>query len=501
MAYAETIEQLARHQAELSEEHRLKRAGLKPWPDEVGVYDRHRDLFTQERVTEVKSTIDATWNRNERERLERTLFFLLDGHVRVRELPVEVELRKQQDELSAEVDGERVPYPEFKHRIIRETDPGRRERLRATYVRLTDELAPRRLELEQIRRQDLAFFGFRSPRDYAETKKHVEYDELLKKTIPILEETTGLYRRIMSESVRSAYGYELGEVPAAHAVHWRAGHEFDQLFPAGAIVSQCRSAFSALGLDLEAGGHVRLDLDERSRPGRRTSCIAARIPDEVHLITRFQGGYEGARSLMHAGGHALHFAHTDAKLPFEYRSLPRSLALTETFSLVMEHLSENPLWLEHALHVPKDISGRLAAWALLGDLFRLRRHVAKFTCSLAFDQRPGNSHANRETYAKTLRELTGFAYEPELYLEDLDPEFRAADRLRARLSAAQLEEHLTRAYGDRWFLKRESGNFLKSLYAHGVAWEAEDLVRHLGMQPWDPKPLIRKYDGVAKLLK
>ena len=501
MTYAEIVERLARYQEELSAESRLVRAGLKAKPELAAIQARYDDLFTQEHITEVKEALTAARNPRERERVERTMLALVEGRISAREMPFEESLLKTQLALTAEVDGERIGYHEFAGRLSREEDPARRERLRAAYVKLAAELAPQRLDLEQLTRQELAAFGFHSTREYAETKKLLNYEELLKKTIPILEETTGLYRRVMSETMRRAYGLELGEIPAAHVAHWRAGHEFDRLFPAESLVSSCRAAFAMMGLDLEAGGRIRLDAENRPQKNSRACCYPVKVPTEIYLMIKPRGGYEDVRTLMHEGGHALHFAYTDAGLPYEHRELPRSHALSEVFSFTMEQLTENPLWLEHALRVPKDISGRLSEWALLSNLFMLRRYVAKFTYELAFDAHPSDISRNRQTYAKTLRDLTGFVYEEDLYLEDMDPLFYSADYLRAWMASAQLEEHLTRTFGDRWFLRRETGDFLKSLYAKGVSWECEDLIRSLGMQPWDPRPLIRKFDVISRLLR
>ncbi len=76
-----------------------------------------------------------------------------------------------------------------------------------------------------------------------------------------------------------------------------------------------------------------------------------------------------------------------------------------------------------------------------------------------------------------------------------------ARKSRQYLNLAQVEEHLVRKYGDRWFLKRDTGAFLKERFAKGVSIDAEELVQDLGMTAWDPLPLIRKFDGVSRLLR
>ena len=263
----------------------------------------------------------------------------------------------------------------------------------------------------------------------------------------------------------------------------------------------CAGAFATLGLPFERAHGIRVDAENRPGKRPRAVCYAPRAPEEVHLILKPQGGFEDVRSFLHEGGHALHFGHIDAALPYEWRGLPRSHAMSETFAFLIEHLTENPLWLEHVMHVPKAAAERLAAWSLLGGLFMLRRHMAKLTYELAFDEKPFDAPRNREIYSKTLSDLTGFAYEPEFWREDMDGVFYGADHLRAWIASAQVEEHLVRKYGDRWFLKRDTGSFLKEHFAKGVSIDAEELVQSLGMTAWDPLPLIRKFDGVSRLLR
>lgn len=501
MTYDEILARLDEYLYALSTEDRQVRTGRKSKPGFTAIQERFADLFADESVMAVRAAIERNPDPRARDRMERTLFTLLEGVMAKSQLPLEEELLDACAEASAEVGGETVGWYEFRGRIAREGDAVRREALRKAQAVLAGKLDSKRLDLEHASRQALAQFGFRTVREYAETKKRIRYDKLLDKVVPILEETTGLYRRVMSDAIRTAYGLELGEVPSAHAIHWRAGREFDRHFPADKLVGAISEAFAVLGLPLASVPGIEIDAEDRPKKNPRASCYAAKAPGEVHLIIRPQGGYDDYRSFLHEAGHAIHFALTDAALPYEWRQLARSHALTEIFSFTMEHLAQNHLWLEHALRLPKAAAERVSAWSLLGNLFLLRRLIAKFTYELAFDEKPFDIPRNKALYASTLKDLTGFAFEPEFWLEDMDPGFYSADYLRAWIASAQLEEHLVRKFGDRWFLKRDSGAFLKGLYAKGVSWEAEELVQSLGMTPWDPLPLIRKFDGVSKLLR
>jgi hypothetical protein len=501
MTYPEILKQLEEYRYALDTEHRLARAGEKSRPDFVAIQKRHEALFSKEMIAQTREFIGQAENGRERERMERALFALLEGHLADKTLPIEEDIIAEQAKLAAEVDGVRTGFHEFSGKICKENRPERRERLRAAHVGLVEKLHPHLIERERVTRQGLKVFGFSDSREYAETKKRVRYEELLKKSITVLEETTGIYRRVLSDVIRKSYDRGLGELGAAQALHWKIGREFEHLFPAERLMERCGQALSTMGLDLAGVSSIKIDAEDRPKKNPRAFCYGAKVPGEIHLITRPRGGFDDYRSFMHEAGHALHFAHTDPALPYEWRQLPRSRSLTGVFAMLLEHLTQSPLWLEHALKLPKAAADRVGSWAVLVDLYLLRRQIAKFSYELAFDENPFDQASNKTLYAKTLDELTGFRHEPAMYLYEQDPLFQSADRIRSWIASAQLEEHLTRTFGDRWFLKRETGEFLKKLFAKGVSWENEDLVQSLGMTVWDPLPLVRKFDSVARLLR
>lgn len=501
MNYDEILKQLEEYQAALAAEDRLARTGLKAKPAFAEIREKYAAIFTQETIMEVRALVERAPQPKKRDQMERTMFALLEGMIAADTLPIEEQLLAKSASLETTFEGEKIAYYDLAARIGHEESFEKRDALRRLQGGLADELTPLRLDLEHALRQKLATFGFRAVREYAETKKRMQYDVFLQKTLPILEETTGLYRRVMSDALKRAYGRDLGELGSAHALHWRAGQEFDHLFPPDKLAEMGANAFATIGVPFEQARQIRFDAEARPGKHPRACCYAPRAPEDIHLIMKPQGGYEDLRSFLHEGAHALHLAHMDPALPYEWRGLPRSYAVAESFAFLIEHLPENPLWLEHVMHVPKGAAERLGAWALLGDLFMLRRYVAKFSYELAFDEKPYDVPRNKELYAKTLKDLTGFAYEPEFFLEDMDGAFYSADYLRAWIASAQIEEHLVRRFGDRWFLKRDTGPFLKEMFAKGYSWSAEELVQSLGMTAWDPLPLVRKFDGVSRLLR
>lgn len=476
----------------LAEEERLARAGLKPAPALEAALEPRAELFSRETVSAMRERVGAALDRRERERAERALFAVLEGSARRQAAKIEEDLWRERT---------KAGWQDLAHRAARDRDPGVREAAFQERARIAEKLGPKAAELDRVRRKAFAAFGFSSARDLAETKSRLSYETFLSKTIPLLEDTTGLYRRVLSEAAGAVFGRELGTVPAAHAEFFFGRREDDRLFADDRLPHLCKDAFERVGLDLDRASAIDIDLEDRSGKDAEAVSVPVDPPKRVHLLLRPRGGYPDVRSFMCEGGRSLAFAYADPALPFELRALPRSSALSRTFGAVFEQLASDPLWLEHVLRLPKEDAARLSAWGLLGELYRLRLSIARLSAALAFDASPYDGPRNRKAYAATLADLTGFVHDGAHHLEDFDPRFEEADDLRARIAASQVTDHLVRAYGDRWFFRRETGAFLRQLFAKGASWEAEELVADLGMTRWDPLPLIRRFDGVRRLLR
>lgn len=499
MSYEEIIKALEAYLKEVRDEARKVHAGLKG-PDFSSIRKKYDSLFSKETIDHVQNLLGTTTGRDARERMERVMFTIVEGVAGEDALAPVESVMKDKRRTDAVVAGERVPFLELHRLMTSERDQAKREEVRKAYVSLVSETEEKRLEAEKARRKGLASFGFASYREYAETKKRMDYEAFLDRAVPILEETTGLYRRVLTEVMKEKFGKGLGEMNVVHAIYLFSGRRFDAHFPSERLLHYCKTAIGRMGLDLD---HTSVTIDAEDRAGKhpRPLTVAVDVPRDVHLILQPHQGFADYAGLMHEAGHALHHAHADATLPMEWRMLPRDRALTETFAYTFEQLMLDPLWLEHGLHLPKDAADEVSAWTLLRNLYLLRRHIAKFTFELSFDANPHDTVHAKKTYAQTMGDLTGFLHEEETYLVDMDPIFRSADRLRAWIASAQLEEHLIRTYGDRWFLKRETGLFFRQAFSKGDSQSCEEFVSSLGMTPWDPLPLIRKFDNVKKLLR
>ncbi len=481
---------LERANVELTTEMRLARVGLKERQELAPIIARYGDLFTEEQRRAVEAECEnATGER--RDELMRLYHALLEGAVEMRVAPYRDELVSSLATASAAVDGDSYPFHALVPAISRSADAARRERLLDGMVSV---IAPRNALYDGLfaaTEAALADLGYARYLDYVVALKGVDYARFAAVIAETLAATRPLYDAHVVPWVQSELGQPLDGSSCAHTYWLRRNPVPAELFPPGRMVGALRDTLRAMGIDLDGQTNIHIDAEDRPTKNPRACVIAARVPDEIHLIVKPAGGKADYDAFFHEAGHAEHYAGMEARLPYAFRRLPRSMALLELFSYLMENLVNDPGWLETHL----DLSPRQAAFvgyrSALSDLMLLRRYCAKFLYEYTFYSAGGDGPA---LYAGNLSRDTGFVYPPEMWQYDRDPGLYAADYLRAWFGHAQVLAALRDRYGPRWWADPTAGRFVRDLWHAGVKPELEDVVRDLGATPWDVRALQQYYD-------
>ena len=183
-----------------------------------------------------------------------------------------------------------------------------------------------------------------------------------------------------------------------------------------------RASLRAMGL-MEAPLDKTLHIDIEDRPGKSTvsRCVPLHIPEEVHISVKPLSGLSDYEAVLHEIGHGLHYAFTDPALPYPFRRLPRSFALSECFGFLFQNLTYNPLWL--SIHTDMS-SGEIEIFRrdkLIKTLGVIRRYMGKFLFELAFFSNGATDGG--ALYTKWLHRATGFVYDPDGAFMDLEDEF------------------------------------------------------------------------------
>ena len=488
------IEGIRESTYEVQTESRLAYSGLKRDQNIAGVLERYAWLYNLETVRRAQEAYRAETDPENRERLHRVYYYLLEGYLEQRTASLEDALVSFEASTTVEVDGQSIPYHNVPALIASEHDFEKRNRLREATLAVVEESNPRRLDILRARLAALAEdFGHASYTAYNAEKKRIDYGLLSSRTQDLLSQTEETYAALMGRWVEETTGRRLGEIGSHHFSYVSRMPQYDEYFLRDRLLGAYGRTLAGLGLDPEAQKNIHIDTAERPTKNPRARCYAPDPPGEVHLLIKPVGGLEDYMAFFHEAGHAQHFGNEDPALGYVERAVSTSYALTEIYSFLLEHLTQNQAWLTGVVGLPQETAKEVVHYAELAELFLVRRYAAKLGYELGFFEDPLAEGRNRELYAATLSAATRFLYAPQNYLNDMDPGYYSADYLRAWITEAMLGRHLEDAYGEDWFAHPEAGSLLRGLWATGESKENEAVARMIGYEPFDTTYLIERF--------
>jgi hypothetical protein len=473
------------------------RSGIRTTPNLTAILNRYRDLARQETIAEIEARRAAAGNSDEGRRLgqlHEAMVMCLETF-RMRELSD----RSNQLEatLTVQVNGEIIPFRELQGRTHAASDRDlRRKYHRAWTEALAGPILPLHREAIGLARQVATDLGHADYVEFVVRTSGIDLDRLRDRVVPILERTAGRQRELMSDALRRTSGVALADAESHDASAVMRASAFDHRFPAGGEAPLARELVErGLGLDLTAGGRIRLDLEPRPSKNPRAFCAPVRVPAEIYLVTKPSGGLIDYITFFHELGHALHLAHTDASHPVEYRRFGDN-SVTEGFAVLMDGILRERAWAER--HLGSDLEPYLEH-AALRDLWMYRRYAAKLAYELEFWRTPETGiESTAERYVAHLGAAALIPVDRERYLADIDPHFYVARYLRAWLFAALLRSRLHADFGEAWFTSRRAGRFLRELWSYGQKYDAEELARELGTDGLSAEPLIEEVEALVR---
>jgi hypothetical protein len=479
---------------EIQSESRLAYSGLKREQNIAEVLERYAWLYNLETVQQIEEAYGAETDPENKERLRRVYYYLLEGYMGQQTAPLEDTLVSFEAGATVEVDGESIPYHNLPVLIASEHDFERRNRLREASLGVVEETNPERLEILRTGLATLAAeFGHDSYTAYNAEKKRIDYSLLRSRMEDFLSETEEIYATLMGRWVEETTGRRLGKIGSHHFSYISRVPQYDVYFRKDKLLRAYERTLLGMGFDPASQANIHIDTEERATKNPRARCYAPDPPEEVHLLIKPVGGLEDYMAFFHEAGHAQHFGNENPVLDYVERNVSTSNALTEIYSFLLEHLTQNRAWLTEVVGLPEETARGVAYHAELTELFFVRRYAAKLAYELDFFEDPLEEGRNRQLYTTTLSAATRFSYTPQNYLNDMDPGYYSADYLRAWITEAMLRRHLEDAYGKDWFARPEAGELLRGLWATGESKENEDVARMIGCKPFDTSYLVEQF--------
>ena len=359
---------------------------------------------------------------------------------------------------------------------MNEDDRGRRERLEVRAQRAhrgAPEPAPpaQRPQSCTARRERSA------PRTTPSSTAASQYplDDLAAQCRDFLDSTERLWDDAGDRFFRNGVGLGLGEVERWDVARVWRGVAWDAAFPGDRMLPALEASLADLGVDLRSQTNVHLDLDDRPNKIAARVLRPDRDPGARHPRHQAAGGPDDWRALFHEAGHTEHFAHTSPSLTVEERRLGDN-AVTEGWAMLLEHLTNDPVWLERRLDFPRP--REFAAEGASQLLWLLRRYCAKLLYEVEFHAVPDVT-AMRPRYVELLGGALKVPPSDTDYLADIDEGFYASQYLRAWAFEAQLRAFLREKFGNAWFTRSDAGSLIRELWSEGQKPTADEILHEV----------------------
>jgi hypothetical protein len=221
-----------------------------------------------------------------------------------------------------------------------------------------------------------------------------------------------------------------------------------------------------------------------------------RVPQEVYLVLRPQGGAGDWRTLLHETGHALHFAYTRPDLPFEFR-WAGDASVTEGYAMLFDHLTHDAGWLLRQTELGRARVAEFRRAAAFEELHFLRRYSAKLLYELQLHGGEAPWDALPDLYVETLGAATSVRYDAADAFVDVDPRFYAARYLRAWQVQATLAGALRERFDEDWWRNPAAGPFVVDrLWGEGQRESGDELVARVAGRPLSFAPVVHAVEQV-----
>ncbi len=472
-------EQAEAFHQELYREYYLAEAGLKEQLSITPIYDRYFHLFT---VDAVKELLAHAKDRPDRYLAEWATLEYLENLVKGITEGVSNAMRQA----TVEWEGRQVPYHNLRPMISNEAKMTRRHQLDELERRVTASANPQREERLRILHDKAKDLGFDGYADLCDRLRGLDLASLTDQMRDFLDETRDVfYGRL--EAFLGTIDAPRKEARTCDVLYLFRAPQFDGLFPKETMIPALTRTLAGLGIDLAQQKNLEPDIEPRPLKSPRAFCVPIRVPEEVKLVIKPQGGQEDYAGLLHEAGHAEHFANVDPDLAFPYKRLGDN-SVTEAYAFLFHYLLLNRQWLETVIGV-QDISQYLEL-ARFQKLWLLRRYSSK----LLYEQKLHSQlEGADQEYVRHLGDALGVEIGVENYLDDVDDAFYCAQYLRAWIFEVQLRRFLENRYGPDWFSTGEAGDYLISLWRQGQEFTPEELAAEMGYDGLDNRYLKEEF--------
>ncbi len=418
-----------------------------------------------------------------------------------------------------------VPYRNLQGMISAEPDAARRGRIQSAVAAVyRDQLNPIIERKEAKTRQVVRDLGYESYIDLSQRYRWMDLGDLIAQFDGLYKSTDALYRQLLDTEVNKVLGIPVSKMRRADIGRLGRAPHLEKFLPKELMIPSFEYFLKGIGLDLTTAAGTQIQVDQALHPKKepRAACFPIRVPGDIRVTVKPEGGVDDYKTFFHEGGHALHFG-WDTSRRWEFQQLGPSWS-TEGWAEFFSHAWDDPLWLaryrdfvkewnrtQPGANVPVMTDADIATmvrYRVFWNLYYARRygHAKLIYEAILHDGNPKlwkgiwNEPRNdlQEVYRKLFGEAYGFELTPEDALRfrtDVDEFFYAADYARAYIMADLMHEAMIQKFGASWYTNSEVGKLLKTTYwADGTKLQGDEILKLAGLPGFDTEMVRRRWE-------
>ncbi len=489
---SDRAERLIRAQDDLVWRHWTEGAPL----DLSGWHEEQRALYTREALERLDVVRRRSTDPDQARALELLRAHFAGEYVALTTAAEQEAFDALQTGLNFEVDGQVYPLRDLERLLARERNALRRQALHKAGTEAVTKLGPAAERLHQALDAARTEAAYRSRLELASALRRTRPERVKALAERVLSETDEAFRKVLEQLAARELRLPFESVRARDLPRMFRSRDVDELFPAKEIPARAEATVRGMGLDL----HRALKLDDR--PLRRRTRVRWRWRCK-------SPGTSDSPSAPSQGSERRSAICTSSDTPStrRTRSSPRSRCRGWGAAPCRARSpSSSPAW----SRTPSGWSRRPGLPATGSPTTAPSPPRGTSTCSAGMrgarcspwrsgpERRPIPRSRGAEIMSRALG-VTVEEYERVHHLLEADTSLASASALESTLLAHQLRAQLERRFGPTWWEQSAAGDYLRSLWAHGTALDAEELARAAGEAGLAPDALFLWLDQALGL--
>jgi len=243
--------------------------------------------------------------------------------------------------------------------------------------------------------------------------------------------------------------------------------DFQKVFHKIDPIKEVKKILKILSFDLSK---ISFDFEDRKDKYPSPICFFVQIPQDIRILYKSESPYFDLQGCFHESGHAMHASSINSKLDY-WKKYFISMGVAEIFSILLERLTKNRIFLQNNLGIKDSrLLDKLEQRNNFMELFFVTFYSANSLMKADFWKKDLNVSESNLLYSHLVRRFTGIKVPGEYWmLHHILPEaiMYVPSYLFAAVRAKELDLTLVNQFGEKWWLEKAAGNYLKDLMSPG----------------------------------